>query len=148
MSDTGEIELGDDPSWQVQRAIYTRLAGVFHTEGADHVDVVDNVEAAEYEDSLPFILIGDDIVLDEESQVGNQYKVRHFIRCHAAGPSRKAAKQLAHRVRAAMKAQFTVEGFMNDDQIAYHQGTQNALIEGMAHVAIVEWAFDLLEDIG
>ena len=129
-----------DPSWNVQKAIFARLnplAGV---------DVVDNVEAAEFEDALPFILIGDDVVIDNENQVTDSYTVRAFIRCHAAGTSRKASKQLAHRVRQAMRAPFEVEGFY--EPVAYHSGTRSALIEGVAHVAIVEWTFDLLSNIG
>lgn len=130
-----------DPSWEVQKAIFQRLS----TQLAD-VAVVDNVEASEYEDALPFVLIGDDVLTDEENQVVNEYKVRAFIRCHAEGPSRKAAKALANRVRVAMKDEFDVEGFVNPC-VSYHQATQSALVEGVAHVAVVEWVFDLMEDV-
>jgi len=135
-----------DPSWFTQKAIYERLTSVLGSS----VSVVDNVEAAEYEDTLPFILIGDDALLDNENQISDDYSLRAFIRCHAAGPSRKAAKQLAHQVRTAMapdidagRPEISVEHFQSTSR---HAGTQSVLIEGVAHVVVVEWAFDLLED--
>jgi len=130
-----------DPSWAVQKAIYERLSAEL-----DDVDTVDNVEASEFTAALPFILIGDDVLTDGENQLANEYQVRAFIRCHAAGPSRKKSKLLAQRVREAMADEFTIEGFISDDIVSYHAGTQSVLVEGIAHVAIVEWVFDLLED--
>jgi len=133
-------DLGPDPSWEVQKAIYARL-----TSELPNIPVIDNVEASEFEDTLPFILIGDDLLVDDENQVTEDYQLSTFIRCHAEGPSRKASKALAHQVRAAMKAPFQIEGFVSDDMISYHKGTQSVLIEGVAHAVIVEWRFDLLE---
>ena len=141
MTDTPDTEESVDPSWAVQTAIYDRLR-----ERLPDVDIIDNVEAAEYENALPFILIGDDILSDDDNQITNQYKIRTFIRCHAEGPHRKASKALAHRVRNAMRDDFEIDGFISDDLISKHVGTQNALVEGVAHVAVVEWLFDLLED--
>ena len=45
-----------------------------------------------------------------------------------------------------MRDEFEIDGFISDDLISKHVGTQNALVEGIAHVAVVEWLFDLLED--
>ena len=136
-----------DPSWFTQKAIFERLTSVL----GEDITIVDNVEASEFEGSLPFILIGDDSLIDNENQVSDDYTLKAFIRCHAAGPSRKAVKQLAHSVRAAMapdleagRPEIEVEHFQST---SCHAGTQSALVEGVAHVAIVEWTFDLLEEI-
>ena len=134
---------GIDPSWAVQQAIFQRLSSSPILEG---VAIVDNVEASEFLGRLPFILIGDDVLIDGENQIGNEYKVKAYIRCHAKGPHRKAPKALAHKVRQVMREPFVIEGFMSEDLVSYHAGTQSALVEGVAHVAIVEWVFDLLED--
>ncbi len=136
---------GADPSWEVQTAIYSRLKAATVEGGLlEGVKIVDNMELAEFKDSLPFILIGDDVLTDNENQITDDYTLKTYIRCHAEGTSRKAAKLLAHKVRRLMRAQFTIEGFL--EPVAYHSGTQAALVEGVAHEAIVEWTFDLLED--
>ena len=129
-----------DPSWEVQRAIYARLEEML----PDDVDVIDNVEAEEFAASLPFVLIGDDVLTDANNQIEDEYQIKAFIRCHAAGSARKAVKRLAHQVRQAMRANFNVEGFQ--EPVSYHSGTTSALVEGIAHVAIVEWTFDLLPE--
>ena len=127
-----------DPSWNTQTALYARL-----TAALPDVRIVDNVEAAEFERMLPFVLIGNDALVDAENQCVDEYELRAFIHCHAAGPARKAAKQLAHRVREALKADIPVEGFQSEH---HHTGTRSQLVEGIAHLVIVEVEFQLVED--
>lgn len=126
-----------DPSVAVQKAIYDRLTSAL----GSGIKVVDNIEQAGFIDSLPFILIGDDVITDESTDCVQGYEVRTFIRCHHKGPSRKATKELAHSVRTAMRADFTIPGF--SDPITYHVGTRHQLFEGVAHVAIIEWHFGI-----
>ena len=143
MTETVNDEQTPDPSWEVQKAIFARLK-----RELPNVTVVDNVEASEFVKTLPFVLIGDDTVMDEDNQVTNEYKVKAILKCHAEGMSRKAAKRLAHDVRQALKEPIEVEGFVNDEPISYHMGSHSILIEGIAQAVFVEWGFDLLEDIG
>jgi len=138
--------VANDPSWAAQVAVYDRLMECLPQTGQDKITIVDNMEAAEYEASLPFVLIGDDVVMDKSNTCGKAYEVHVFIACHAAGPARRATKLLAHEVRKAMckHSEFVVAGFSKDPENS-HVTTRSDHIEGVAHVATVEWVFELYD---
>lgn len=131
--------MSDAPDWDMQQAIYARLTA----ELGAGVKVVDNMESSAFEESLPFVLIGDDQLVDAGTQCGEAYEYTTAIRCHAAGNGRKGSKVLAAQVRDAMRLdEFTLTDW--DVSNPQHVGSQATMVgEKLGHLVTVTWQFEL-----
>lgn len=128
------------PDWAMQEAIFARLK----EELTDNVEVVDNMEISAYKNSLPFVLIGDDQLVDVGiEECGEGFELTSRLRCHAAGPSRKASKFLAQDVRDAMnKLEFTLTDWTVSN--AQHVGSISEHFgDGLGHLVVVTWQFEI-----
>ena len=144
--------MSETPDWAMQEAIYGRLsAGInanYSARMGNVVDVkiVDNIESAEFLDSLPFVLIGDDDLVDESGSCGEGFVLTSILRCHAAGPARRASKFLAQSVREVMDINTE---FVLDDWNVFnprHTGTQSRLAgDGLGHLVTITYQFEIYQ---